>query len=88
MRQALATRRLRRRWGYTRRAQVETGVSMIKRRQGESVAARTPDTQADELRLMVLTHNLMIAYVWRGFLQSPEYIILSFANLRPLLLIA
>jgi hypothetical protein len=70
MRHMLATKRLRRRYGYTHRAQAETGFSMIKRRQGESVAARTPETQSDELRVMVLTHNLMIAYACRGFLQS------------------
>lgn len=70
MRRVLATRHRRRSVGYTRRAQAETGFSMIKRRQGESVAARTPDTQTDELCLMVLTHNLMILYVSMGFLQS------------------
>ncbi|HVS71033.1 MAG TPA: hypothetical protein VHQ47_07250 [Phycisphaerae bacterium] len=52
----------RRRCGYTRRVQVETGFSMIKRRQGESVAACIRRTQDQELRLMVLTHNLMISY--------------------------
>jgi transposase len=71
MRETLSTKTKRRRSGYSQRAQAETGFSMIKRRQGESVAARTFENQCDELRLMVLTHNLMICYVWWGFLQSP-----------------
>jgi transposase len=70
MRGVLSTKTKRRRSGYTQRAQAETGFSMIKRRRGESVAARTFDNQCCELRLMVLTHNLMISYVWWGFLQS------------------
>jgi transposase len=64
MRAVLSTKTKRRRSGYTQRAQAETGFSMIKRRQGEFVAARTFENQYSELRLMVLTHNLMIAYVW------------------------
>ena len=70
MRMLLSTKTKRRRSGYTQRAQAETGFSMIKRRQGESVAARTFENQCGELRLMVLTHNLMICYLWCGFLQS------------------
>ena len=71
MRVQLSTKTKRRRSGYTQRAQAETGFSMIKRRQGESVAARTFENQCRELRLMVLTHNLMISYVGWGFL-SPK----------------
>jgi transposase len=70
MRAMLSTKTKRRRSGNTQRAQAETGFSMIKRRQGESVAARTFENQCRELRLMVLTHNLMISYLWWGFLQS------------------
>jgi transposase len=71
MREKFSTRTKRRQSGYTQRAQAETGFSMIKRRQGESVAARTFENQCNELRLMVLTHNLMISYIWWAFLQSP-----------------
>ena len=63
MRQALATKTKRRRSGYSQRAQAETGFSMIKRRQGEAVAARTFQNQCRELRLMVITHNVMICFV-------------------------
>jgi hypothetical protein len=67
MRQPLSSKKKCRRYGYTRRVQVETGFSMIKRRQGESVAACIRRTQDQELRLMVLTHNLMISYALAGF---------------------
>ncbi len=70
MRALLSTKTKRRRSGYTQRAQAETGFSMIKRRQGEFVAARTFENQSRDLRLMILTHNLMIAYGYWGFLQS------------------
>jgi transposase len=70
MHRQLSTKAQRKRSGYTQRAQAETGYSMIKRRQGESVAARQFATQCDELRLMILTHNLMIRRVWWAFLQS------------------
>ena len=53
----------------SRRAQVETVISMIKRRQGAYVRGRSYHSQCRDLRLMVLTHNVMI--LWRrGFLQS------------------
>lgn len=48
---------------YRRRSQVETVVSMIKRRQGNHVHARTYHNQCRELRLIVLTHNIMILVV-------------------------
>jgi len=60
MRHALSTKCRRRRTGYSQRSQVETVFSMIKRRQGESVAARTTENQSHELRLMIITHNVMI----------------------------
>jgi hypothetical protein len=60
MRQALSTKAKRKRSGYSQRSQAETAFSMIKRRQGESVAARTIHSQQRELRLMVITHNVMI----------------------------
>ncbi len=45
---------------YRQRAQVETVMSMIKRRQGSHVRAVTYHSQCRDLRLMVLTHNVMI----------------------------
>ena len=45
---------------YHRRAQVETVISMIKRRQGAHVRGRTYHSQCRDLRLMALTHNVMI----------------------------
>jgi hypothetical protein len=45
---------------YRDRAQVETVISMIKRRQGNHVRARSFQPQCRDLRLMVLTHNTMI----------------------------
>ncbi len=56
---------------YGQRWQVETVYSVIKRRQGDALAARTYHSQNRAMRLMVLTHNIMI--LWRqlwGFLQS------------------
>jgi hypothetical protein len=55
---------------YRQRAQVETVMSMIKRRQGAHVRGTTYHSQCRDLRLMVLTHNVMILLAYRGFLQS------------------
>ena len=55
---------------YRQRAQVETVMSMIKRRQGSHVRATTYHAQCRDLRLMALTHNLMILLACRCFLQS------------------
>ncbi len=43
-----------------RRSQVETVISMIKRRQGAHVRGRSYHSQCRDLRLMALTHNVMI----------------------------
>lgn len=45
---------------YCRRVQVETVVSMIKRRLGSFVRGRTYHNRCRELHLLVLTHNIMI----------------------------
>ena len=45
---------------YHQRVQVETVMSMIKRRQGSHVRGRTYHSQCRDLRLMALTHNVMI----------------------------
>jgi hypothetical protein len=49
---------------YSQRAQVETVMSMIKRRQGSHVRGVTYHSQCRDLRLMVLTHNVMILLLW------------------------
>lgn len=45
---------------YRKRAQVETVMSMIKRRQGSHVRGNSYWSQCRDLRLMALTHNVMI----------------------------
>ncbi len=45
---------------YRRRSQVETVISMIKRRQGAHVRGRSYQSQCRDLRLLALTHNVMI----------------------------
>ena len=45
---------------YHRRVQVEAVISMIKRRQGAHARGRTYQSQCRDLRLMALTHNVMI----------------------------
>lgn len=45
---------------YGQRWQVETVISMIKRRQGPAVNGRSPWSRWRDLMLMAVTHNLMI----------------------------
>lgn len=56
--------------GYGQRWQVETGISMLKRRISPLVHARTYWTQCRELLLIALTYNFMLLYAAAGFLQS------------------
>lgn len=56
---------------YRQRSHVETVVSMIKRRQGSHVRGRSYHRQCRDLRLMVLTHNLMILYRLIEFSTEP-----------------
>jgi len=49
---------------YRKRSQVETVMSMIKRRQGAHARGRSYHSQCRDLRLMVLTHNIMILF-WK-----------------------
>ena len=56
---------------YRKRAQVETVMSMIKRRQGSFCKRRTYWSRCRELTLMVLTHNIMILLPEYTSLQSP-----------------
>ena len=53
-----------------RRSQVETVMSMLKRRQGNFVRGRSCWSQCRDLTLMVLTHNLMILLWMRGFYRA------------------
>jgi Transposase DDE domain len=46
--------------GYGQRWQVETVMSMLKRRQGSAVNGRSHWSRCRDLMLMVVTHNLMI----------------------------
>jgi hypothetical protein len=46
--------------GYGKRWQVETVMSMLKRRQGSAVSGRTHWSRCRDLMLMVITHNVMI----------------------------
>jgi hypothetical protein len=48
------------RQAYRRRSQVETVISMIKRRQGAHVRGRSYYSHCRDLRLLALTHNVMI----------------------------
>lgn len=51
------------RCAYRRRSQVETVISMIKRRQGAHVRGLSHHSRCRDLRLLALTHNVMI--LWR-----------------------
>jgi hypothetical protein len=55
---------------YGQRWQVETGISMIKRRVSTLVHARNYWTQCRELLVIALTYNFMLLYAAAGFLQS------------------
>jgi hypothetical protein len=55
---------------YAQRAQVETVVSMIKRRQGAHVRGLNYWSQCRDLRLKVLTHNVMILVTLRLFYRA------------------
>jgi hypothetical protein len=56
--------------GYGQRWQAESGISMFKRRIGDTVSARSYWTQCQELLLKAITFNLMLIRVLAGFLQS------------------
>jgi hypothetical protein len=47
--------------GYGQRWQVETVMSMLKRRQGSAVNGRSHWSRCRDLMLMVITHNIMLA---------------------------
>jgi hypothetical protein len=58
------------RGAYRRRSQVETVMSMIKRRQGAHVGGRSYHSQCRDLRLLVLTHNVMILVIIEVFYRA------------------
>ena len=55
---------------YRHRSQVETVMSMIKRRQGAHVGGRSYHSQCRDLRLLVLAHNIMILVVVQVFYRA------------------
>ena len=55
---------------YGQRWQIETAFSMIKRCLGSALRARSYGAQCRETMLRAITHNVMILYRKRGFLQS------------------
>ena len=55
---------------YHDRAQVETVMSMLKRRQSAYVRGRSYHSQCRDLRLLVLTHNVMILICVRLFYRA------------------
>jgi hypothetical protein len=55
---------------YGQRWQVESSISMLKRRLTSTIDARTYWGQCRELLLLALTYNIMLLYAAAGFLQS------------------
>jgi len=55
---------------FGQRWQCETVMFMLKQHQGDALTARSYQARRREMGLMCVTHNLMIAYVPRGFLQG------------------
>lgn len=55
---------------YRRRSQVETVMSMLKRRQGSHVRGRSYWSRCRDLALMVLTHNVMLLVFLRVFYRA------------------
>jgi hypothetical protein len=56
----LRTKRSRKRSGYTKRWQIETANSMMKRNQGSALAGKTAWSRRRDMLLRVLTHNVMV----------------------------
>ena len=55
---------------YHNRCQVETVMSMIKRRQGFHTAGHSYHSQCRDLYLMALTHNAMILVIIQVFYRA------------------
>jgi hypothetical protein len=60
MKRLLATTESRRKCGYTKRWQVETVNSMMKRNQGSALAGKNAWSRRRDMLLRILTHNVMI----------------------------
>ena len=60
MSRLLGTTRSRKQNQYTRRWQIETTNSMIKRNQGAALSGKSPASRKRDMRLRVITHNMMI----------------------------
>jgi hypothetical protein len=58
------------RLAYRHRSQVETVMSMIKRRQGAHVHGRSYHSQCRDLRLLALSHNVMILVAIQVFYRA------------------
>ncbi len=78
MKRLLATKASRRRCGYTQRWQVETVISMIKRNLGSALRGKSAHSRYRDLRLKVLTHNIMIFK--RGSRQSRMSLLIGLVN--------
>jgi hypothetical protein len=57
---------------YRRRSQVETVISMIKRRQGAHVRGRSHHSRCRDLRLLALVHNVMILVLIEVFYRATQ----------------
>jgi transposase len=55
---------------YGQRWQVETVMSMIKRRLGETLAARSYRRQCRTMLLKVIAHNVLILFLWKVFYRA------------------
>jgi hypothetical protein len=60
MKRLLATTESRRKCGYTKRWQLETVNSMMKRNQGSALAGKNAWSRRRDMLLRILTHNVMI----------------------------
>src|SRR5262245_15166070 len=65
---------------YGQRWQAETGFSMLKRRLTSTVNGRSYWSQCRELLLIAITYNIMLLYVFTGFLQSTPDSFLLYAR--------
>jgi Transposase DDE domain len=67
---------------YHDRCQVETVVSMLKRRQGSHTSGRSHRSRCRDLYLMVLTHNAMILILLRVFYRAGQFEFCTFQGAK------
>jgi hypothetical protein len=67
---------------YRQRAQIETLMSMIKRRQGGHVGGRSFWSQCRDLRLLALTHNVLLLVLGWVFYRAAPALFLLFCSDR------